>query len=92
MNTPNISKSEIVNHVMIILLALFRIKFDSALAIPTTYLRQNTQANQILSVKAQNYKKLSTMTPLQTLCSFQTWNARPISETLHERSVVSKMC
>ena len=77
---------------MIILLALFRIKFDSALAIPTTYLRQNTQANQILSVKAQNYKKLSTMTPLQTLCSFQTWNARPISETLHERSVVSKMC
>ena len=65
--------------------AYFRIEFDRALDISTTYLRQNTQANQVLTGQAQNYKKLSTMTPLQTLCSFQTWNARPISEALHER-------
>ncbi|XP_023346076.1 uncharacterized protein LOC111715063 [Eurytemora carolleeae] len=33
----------------------------------------------------QSYKKLATMTPLQILCSFQTWNARPISMVLHRK-------
>ncbi|TRY68237.1 hypothetical protein TCAL_06841 [Tigriopus californicus] len=29
-------------------------------------------------------KKLTTMTPLQIICSFQTWNAKPISDNLHK--------
>ena len=29
-------------------------------------------------------KKLSSMTPLQVLCSFQTWNAKPIPDNLHK--------
>ena len=28
-------------------------------------------------------KKLSTMTPLQILCSFQTWNAKNVSDKIH---------
>ena len=28
-------------------------------------------------------KKLSTMTPLQILCSFQTWNAKNVSDVIH---------
>ena len=31
-----------------------------------------------------SHKKISTMTPLQILCSFQTWNAAPISLKLHK--------
>ena len=31
-----------------------------------------------------SYKKISTMTPLQILCSFQTWNAPPIALKLHK--------
>ena len=30
-------------------------------------------------------KKLCTMTPLQIICSFQTWNAKPITEKLHQK-------
>ena len=30
-------------------------------------------------------KKLGTMTPLQILCSFQTWNAKSISSSLHHK-------
>ena len=29
-------------------------------------------------------KKLSTMTPLQILCSFQTWNAKNVSDSVHK--------
>ena len=28
-------------------------------------------------------KKLSSMTPLQILCSFQTWNAKNVSDNIH---------
>ena len=31
-----------------------------------------------------SHKKISTMTPLQILCSFQTWNAPPISLKLQK--------
>ena len=31
-----------------------------------------------------SHKKISTNTPLQILCSFQTWNAVPISLKLHK--------
>ena len=62
----------------------FRINFDGGVEISKTLSRQNTQTT-LTSSQALNYKKLSTMTPLQTLCSFQTWNARPISGNLHDR-------
>ena len=32
-------------------------------------------------------RKLITQTPLQIVCSFQTWNAKPITETLHEKVI-----
>ena len=31
-----------------------------------------------------SYKKLASMTPLQILCSFQTWNAAPINIKQHK--------
>ena len=30
-------------------------------------------------------KKLTTMTPLQILCSFQTWNAKPVADSLRDK-------
>ena len=30
-------------------------------------------------------KKLSTMTPLQILCSFQTWNAKNVADVIHDK-------
>ena len=33
-------------------------------------------------------KKIASMTPLQVICSFQTWNAKPIKEELHDRIAV----
>ena len=32
----------------------------------------------------KSLKKLGVMTPLQILCSFQTWNAKSIDEGLHD--------
>ena len=32
----------------------------------------------------QSFKKLASMTPLQILCSFQTWNAAPITIKQHK--------
>ena len=32
----------------------------------------------------QSFKKLASMTPLQILCSFQTWNAAPIAIKQHK--------
>lgn len=44
--------------------------------------------NAVSGIKTNNtnfltVKKLSTMTPLQILCSFQTWNARTVSDPIH---------
>jgi hypothetical protein len=30
-------------------------------------------------------KKILTQTPLQIACSFQTWNAKPITDALHDK-------
>ena len=32
----------------------------------------------------QSFKKLASMTPLQIICSFQTWNAAPIAIKQHK--------
>ena len=32
----------------------------------------------------KSLKKLGVMTPLQILCSFQTWNAKAIGDRLHD--------
>lgn len=44
-----------------------------------------TSAERTAFVKSRlTMKKLTTMTPLQIICSFQTWNAKPITENLHK--------
>jgi hypothetical protein len=36
-----------------------------------------------LESSGKSLKKLSVMTPLQILCSFQSWNAKGIDDNLH---------
>ncbi len=38
-----------------------------------------------LEKSGKSLKKLSVMTPLQILCSFQSWNAKGIKDELHEQ-------
>ncbi len=55
-----------------------RLDFNSAL--------QGVSAERTDNVKSKvTMKKLNTMTPLQIVCSFQTWNAKPITELLHDK-------
>ena len=46
-------------------------------------LKVTVEKNAFIKSKV-TMKKLSTMTPLQIVCSFQTWNAKPITEELHK--------
>ncbi len=50
----------------------FRIDFDNAVG------GLKVSKSNVLTIK-----KLSTMTPLQILCSFQTWNAKNVSDQVH---------
>ncbi len=41
--------------------------------------------NRNFPIPKVTMKKLTTMTPLQIISSFQTWNAKPISDILHDK-------
>ena len=45
------------------------------------------EKNQFIKSRV-TMKKIASMTPLQVICSFQTWNAKPIKDELHDRIAV----
>ena len=79
------SISNVIDCIMIILhqkqaLSHLHLNFDSAQKI-------SGEKNQFIKSRV-TMKKIASMTPLQVICSFQTWNAKPIKEDLHDRIAV----
>jgi len=79
------SVSNVIDCIMIILhqkqaLSHLHLNFDSAQAI-------SGEKNQFIKSRV-TMKKIASMTPLQVICSFQTWNAKPIKDELHDRIAV----